>query len=353
MMGGIYFHITEVNMNKGKGKSKGCCGSCKRTVLAFLSIIMLLVIAFSSYALECGFQSPSSSGYLTSGGIVNVSISNQGTTEPVITVNVSATSPSTSNSSVGLLWTYANRTGTMGRDSVNGSLLPISTFIIEPSSDYTLACVCSNSTATVSCNSTRTGVTIDRGDVPETPTITSPSVTTDTAQTQVFTASVNAANTSQCLLTFQGTNPGHSTFGMTHSDNTCTITLTGIAPETYKYYIRASDGLNYTDTALTTITITKTASGVAQRIAAISGGGATPTKQDIGAKLAVLSNDGSSSGGAALDPTVTAVGIGAVGGALVGLALGSMVLPIIGSVSGVVVGAVIGALAGYGYIAFG
>lgn len=270
-----------------KEKGKGCC-KLNKVVLSLASLIMLIALALNSYAgMTCGYQTPANSGYLTNSNILNVSFEpnplDATNGEPNIRVAFILTSSATANSSAssGLIKNQSNNTGVMGNLAVNitlGSPSGTNNTILEEGI-YVADCVCYNSTNAVSCNSTRTGIVVDRSGVPSVP-ITIQPTGRQTSRTQTIQTVVIGANTTGCTLTFAGSNPGSVQYAMTHSGNNCSQSFSNLGATTFRYTIRASDGTNssaetaentfYVDIAGTT--------GARKYIVATSGGRTLPAQ---------------------------------------------------------------------------
>jgi len=339
-------------MRKGKGKDKGCCN--KPIIVMLASLIMLLAIALSANAVDfsCGFQTPANDGYLTTRGLINVSFA-QANSHETVQINVTASSASTANSSSSLIFSLTNTTLNSGAPLfVNGSLNPITSLVLEPSNDYILNCACSNGTTTVACNSTRTGITIDRGDVPSAPTSPSPSGE-QTADDISFSADVNAANSTGCTLHFKDKNPGNLVYAMTHSASTCTLTINNIPQGTYTYQVRATDGSNVSGLSTeTTFNIETRTSARKKAFIATGGsvGGTASTAKTTGRSLSI--NPISAEAKQGIDNTVSTVtdqfkgkeGVKTGGGAVVGGVIGFFIVPGVGAIPGAIIGGIIGAV---------
>lgn len=236
----------------------------KIMLMPIFVFLALLFSSFSVYALSCGFQNPTtaSGGIFDLGDIVNISFGNTGgiaSTRDAIRIYVNISSSFTANSSTSTTigFNINSTNGTQNKDSVNISLDNIGNVILEDGQSYTLNCYCENRTTSdtvgagsVACNSTRTGVRIDRT-VPQIPT----SLTTaERLDGDAITATVNGANTTKCTISF---GLGGIRSAMTHSGNTCTYTIAPNSPSdgVYQYQVFASDDLNETASAVTSIEI--------------------------------------------------------------------------------------------------
>lgn len=126
--------------------------------------------------------------------------------------------------------------------------------LVEDASDYVLNVTVINASGTrmLLANASLTGMIVDCH-VPQAPTGLTP--TSDADGTVTFSGTVVGANTTACTLLFSGTNPGATSYAMTHSANACTYTNTNVPEQTYTYYIRASDGINTTDSSTQTLNV--------------------------------------------------------------------------------------------------
>ena len=120
---------------------------------------------------------------------------------------------------------------------------------LEDGTDYIFNVSCTNATNTVSDVSS--SVVVDNT-VPTTPSSLVPSSeSTDDDGSISFSSTVTSGRTTACTLYFPNRNPGSPSYTMTHSGSSCTYTISSLPEETYDYYIRASDGTNNTDSAVT------------------------------------------------------------------------------------------------------
>lgn len=223
----------------------------KIIILPFL-ILAFVLGASQVFAVEatgsCGFTSQlASGGSIGNNTLINVSYNYINGTQ--INISVYLTSPSTRNSTVatGLIANITNVTA----GSIN--LTMNNTFRFDDSNDYTLDCKCFGNTtiSSYSCNSTRTGMLLDRTR-PETPsaiTFTNPVKDTDT-----ITATINLELANQCFIKFGG-----NKIAMTRSGSTCTFTAArgsnSPADSDYQMAIIADDRTNETQSADQSVTI--------------------------------------------------------------------------------------------------
>lgn len=158
-----------------------------------------------------------------------------------------AKSASTANSSWTSLGTFTNSTA--NPLNINGTF--VST-VLEDSTDYTFNATCRNSSNSLSSASGTATVKIDNT-IPQAPTSVSPTAdAVDTDGSIDFSGTVVGRNTTGCTLYFSGKNPGSSSYAMTHSGDSCTVTVSSMPEESYTYYINASDGTNSTNSSSVT-----------------------------------------------------------------------------------------------------
>lgn len=139
---------------------------------------------------------------------------------------------------------FTNTSATAG--DFNGT---INTLAVEDANDYTFTCQIWNGTTHV--NQTRSGITVDNTE-PQAATNLAPA-NPDSGESLAFSGVVVGVNTTSCTLYFDGINPGASSYTMTHSGNNCSYAFTSTIPEqSYRWYIRASDESNTTDSSIQT-----------------------------------------------------------------------------------------------------
>jgi hypothetical protein len=264
-------------------------------------------------------------------------------------LEVSFSAADTANSSSVKIFNITNGTGTnFQRGKVNYTFY--AAIALEDTSSGSVTASGFNRTAGAIGSVSATTVIIDRT-ATSAPTSLSPTGEQDEGAL-TFSGTVTAGTTTGCSLVFQGTSPGYSSYPMTHSGTSCSVSLSNLGRLSYSYVIRATDGLNSTDSAIATVTVKATNSGAGQRaVRAAASSGQPTTKQGVARTLGIQTIDGSSSGtvpslrNELTKPELTKTGIGASLGAAVGLtgfALGP--LGVITVPAGAVIGGFIGAL---------
>lgn len=150
---------------------------------------------------------------------------------------------------------------------------------VEDSTSWSFYVIAHNITAQIdTITSATVSTVIVDNTVPDTPSSLSPS-TTQTSRDITFSGTVGGRNTTGCTLTFKDTNPGSTTYSMTHSSNTCTVDLTNIADTIYSYKIVATDGTNSTNSAYQEITVASSSgTGGSAAVAVVGGGGSAVSR---------------------------------------------------------------------------
>ena len=134
---------------------------------------------------------------------------------------------------------------------VNGT---VNSAVIEDANNYEINATCWNITGDIA-DGTISSVIIDNT-VPTAPSSLSPSdLALQTNDTVTFSTTVTNAETTSCVLYFDGINPGATSYSMTYSTNTCSHTISNLPYQSYKWYVRASDESNTTDSVINTINL--------------------------------------------------------------------------------------------------
>lgn len=202
-----------------------------------LTLMMAMLVLTSLTLVSATVINPSSGATVSSTAILNATNTSMAN---MVNCSFYAKSASTANSSWGYLALATNvSTNPL---SIN---VTFDSAVLEDSNDYIFNASCRNRSNYI-YDSLSTGVIVNNT-IPTAPTSLSPaSGTVDDDGTVSFSSTVTGARTTGCTLIFNGGNPGQSSYTMTHSGNTCTYSLASIPEQTFKWYIRASDG---TDTA--------------------------------------------------------------------------------------------------------
>ena len=230
----------------------------KSFLLLILSVLFSLFLLPISYAHSCGIVTPANNGFIGTDGLINITFTSNATLALAV-VHLNLSSASTSNSTSFEVSVASNETSASlhPRNAINFSLNDTNELVLEPSNDYVLTAWVENATpshmaGSFVCNSTVTGITIDRGDTPTVPSTAHAADTEfDDVTTTLITYTVNGFNTTGCRIAFleDGASPrftGTNTFAMVHSADSCTYTVgkSTIPDNSYNVYVRASDGTN-------------------------------------------------------------------------------------------------------------
>lgn len=232
----------------------------KKERLLFLSLFSI-VLTLSFLSAVVTLQDPSASDVLVGIAVTwNVTNSSDNFGTGMTFCRIWASSSSTANSTAINISEYSNTS--IAALFINGSMdTTVGAAYLEDASDYSFFASCGNSTASAETNSSTVTVTIDNS-APTAGTSLSPAASSiDTDGSVTFSATVVGENTTACTLYFPTTNPGSSSYVMTHSGDSCTITRT-VAEQTYSYIIGASDGRNETNTSSTAFQVDVPAGGI-------------------------------------------------------------------------------------------
>lgn len=214
-----------------------------KNISILLIVITVLTFSVMSVMASLSFVRPPASGVVQGQYVLNVSESAQ----YLRNCSFYALSPSTANSSWTYLGIYVNNIS-INITHLNGTF---SSGILEDSNDYTFNASCYNNSGYF-YGVTRASITVDNS-IPDTPTLTPATGTRDTDGSVTFTGAVNGSETTGCILYFDGTNPGSSSYTMSHSGNSCTYTISAVPEQSYKGYVTASDGTNTSTSSTNTV----------------------------------------------------------------------------------------------------
>lgn len=236
-----------------------------KSVINFLLVLGIFV--FAMFAVSAALITPATSGTVTGAAYV---LNATNTTVNTTSCTFWAISTLTANN------TWTNLTSVTEVDQGNTTMLTtFDSTLLEDSNDYQFLAECENATASSSTNtSANTGVTVDNTN-PDTPTSLSPSDgTIDTDGSVTFAATVQGNQTTSCTLRFDGIiPPGGQGQAMTHTGDTCSLTISAIPSQSYNWFVRASDE-----------TTTADSSTITSRVDSYSGVHTTPEIQKAGIK---------------------------------------------------------------------
>lgn len=310
------------------------------TMMIFLS---LLAVAMASPALTLNTVT------WNSGTIVNISTKSTNDASLVnmsyITIRFSASN--TANSSSVRVINITNSTAT-NFDLGYANFTFQSPIEIEDTSVGSVTGISTGVGAADAVSLSATTVTIDRT-TPTAPSTLSPSGTS-TTRDNTFTSVVVDGTTTGCTLIFDTTNPGSSSYVMTHSGTSCSVSLNGMPSSSYNYKIRATDGLNNADSSLVSLIVDGGQMSSAKKAAIIaSSTGQSATPQGVSKGLSIINGDSSASSstmkGELSTPELKKTGIGIAAGAGIGLGFGLIGGPL--AFVTMPLGAVIGGIVGF------
>lgn len=221
-----------------------------------LGIFLLLVMTISILsvpgilaAITVVLDLPAASGTVTGDTVFNVTISGDTSAgEDVMNITLFAQSTLTANSS----WVEIGNNATVNASALatnqtETTIAALGVNNLEDANNYIFNITVKNATGDgFLAEDTNTGITVDNTE-PDTPTGQSPaSQASDDDGDVTFSATVNGSETTSCTLRFDGQNPGASSYAMTHTADTCSVSLTSMPEQQYSWFVRASDE---TDTA--------------------------------------------------------------------------------------------------------
>ena len=217
------------------------------TILAILSILSIMSVSATTTLVT-----PAASSTVCLNNAVNISTGAHGGVD--FNCTLYAKSSLTANSSWGTI-----KYEIVNTSANNAYLAAVNFSGIEDANNYILNATCKNITGVLEVGDTNTGIIADCT-VPTAPSSLSP--TSDTDGTVDFSATVTGKETTSCILYFVSTNPGATSYTMTHSGNTCTYLSLSMPEQSYQYYVTASDETNTTDSSTTTLDVDiKTSAG--------------------------------------------------------------------------------------------
>lgn len=206
-----------------------------------LGLLFLGVFLFSIFSISALLISPANGGTVSGTYILNATNSSL---PNLVNCTFYAKSSLTANSS----WTSL---GTATNESANALKVnrTFASTILEDANNYFFNATCYNSSSSSTSVATTETIIVDNT-IPQTPSSLSPSANSvDTDGSISFSGTVTGVNTTSCTLYFSNTNPGSTSYAMTHTGNTCTYSLTAVPDQSYDYYIRASDETNTSDSS--------------------------------------------------------------------------------------------------------
>lgn len=221
----------------------------KKLIILPLLILALILGANSVFAVfNCGIQTPSSNTYIGNRTLINITFSGDNTYGQNATFNATATLfslLSRNSSAVNIIKNITNHTATSINMTFNNS------FVFDDANSYTLNCRCFAGNQSAACNSTVTGLVIDRT---KPAAVTAVTFTNPVTDTKTITATMNINLARKCWIKLGG-----NRIAMTLSGSTCTYTATRGASSPpdgdYQMSIIADDFTNETASAEQSVTI--------------------------------------------------------------------------------------------------
>lgn len=312
-------------------------GMSRYVMIFSLMLLLLVAVAMAAPALTINTATWGTNT------VVNISTKSANDASLVnmshITVRFSAAD--TANSSVSMIINITNTTAT-NFDFGYANFTFGNSIVLEDTAIGSATAISTGVGASDAVTSSATTITVGRT-TPTAPSAQTPSGTVHDRD-QTFTATVVGAETTGCRLNFVTTNPGSSSYAMTHSGTSCTLALTGIPSTTYNYYISATDGVDTTNGANVELTVNGGQMTSAKKAAVVAAKTGQPvTKEGAQKGLAIINNGKAGSGNGLSDeftkPELTKTGAGAVGGAVIG----TFIVPGLGTGVGALIGAGVGA----------
>lgn len=248
----------------------------KKPIIIFI-FSLLIISLFSFVAYSISIDQPAESGTLTTASkLLNVSIGTGHQNVNITSVRIGFTCTDNGNTSYTELASNTTNNATTYIMSWDNSLA-------EDSSNCNFNATAYNGTVTNEAFTDNSSSVIIDNFEPTQPTSLSPSGT-QSSNSYNFTATVTGTKTTGCQLVFLGANPMGTDLQkiMTHSSDTCYLTVSSLIDWDYEYKIIATDGV---DNNATTQTL---------KIDAVKGGGGVPVQisQGTGVNLGTTASGG-------------------------------------------------------------
>jgi hypothetical protein len=186
---------------------------------------------------------------LTGSYIINATVMFEERTEGVQNITFLAFCTGTANSTNTILGT--NATGNVTGSGNESFTITYDTTFLEDASVCTFNATYYNVTGNATDSDTSTAVIVDNT-VPTTPTSC-----TNGRQTNSdlpFTCTVSGSKTTACTISFLNTNPP-GVGSVSHTSDSCSVTVNNLPPGTYEYKMTASDGKDTAQTGKQTVTL--------------------------------------------------------------------------------------------------
>lgn len=220
--------------------------------LASLFFIIFLSLTSSVDARFCNLITPPTNSVI-GGNDTRFNITYDGITFVGTNHNFTLWAQSTSTANSTWVAVYTNHTNNVSATNKNLSFTFNSSVLEDaPNYDFNITCHLFNDTVSDYNTSLVTGIDVDNT-VPTAPSSLIP--TSDTDGIFVFNSTIIGRQTTACTLSFIGTNPGESSYAMTHGGNACWYSISSVPDQSYRWYVTASDGTNTTDSSTQTTTV--------------------------------------------------------------------------------------------------
>lgn len=215
-----------------------------RTLASFtIALFVLLFGVLSVSAVDCGFRNITSNSRLSKSTIINVTFDNQ-TNNVSIGIAIYAYSALTINSSATTLIENSTNNSRFGAKHVSMVMNDSIHLVDESETGYTLACECIDSVSVTACNSTLTGISLDRSK-PIATGISSPGNSTSAS---IYTANFGYTNATRWRFVHNGIVEQSKTVTGSFS-NTSDSRIISLRDKG-SYYVEVSDGLNVTNSSI-------------------------------------------------------------------------------------------------------
>lgn len=223
----------------------------REKIRLLISFLFGIVFLMSMVSATVTFLNPSSSGTVSGVQHWNVSVT-LGSFDQIGNCSIYVSSPSTANSTATNVSFYSNVSA--NATTLNGTILSATTLNIQDSNDYSMYASCQNQSGQIQNTSTITSLRWDNT-VPTAPTSIYPTTGLRNENGSLdFSSTVIGWNTTACRLYFvNGPNYNGVSQAVTHSANSCTLSLTNVPAQTYNFILGASDGTNETNSSQLTV----------------------------------------------------------------------------------------------------
>lgn len=299
------------------------------------------MVAFLMTGVNAGMECNLTTTLVSEGTEMNVTYNVTTDDVELIYAGFYATSSRTGNTSV-LVANISNTTATNHINFTFGNDV-----VLEDANDYSWTIKITNGSGVGTACTTTGTIVVDRTKPTDATSLSPVDETKDTDGDVDFSGTVQGENVTSCSLVFESTNPGNSRYAMSHSGNTCSVSLADMSESVYIWYIEPSDGRNVSESTRNTLTVSRT-SGSARKAKVLSVGAGQPaTKEGVAKGLQILNEKAKNPGTAKIREAIAKetkpMELAKTGGtAVAGGVIGTFVFPVIGTAVGAGIGAIIG-----------